>query len=53
VAGAVGEADPVESLGGSPPALVGTHVPRNQRRLHVLLGGQRGDEVERLEDEAV
>ena len=53
VAGPIGEADAGEGLGGSPPALVAAHVPRHQRRLHVLLGGQRRDEVERLEDEAV
>jgi len=52
VPGAVGEADTLEGFGGAPAALLGGCVPRHQRRLHVLLGGQRGDEVEGLEDEA-
>src|SRR5439155_12007687 len=49
---AVPEAHPPEQLAGTlPRGLIA--VPRDQRReQHVLLGGERGQEVEELKDEA-
>jgi len=52
VPSALGQPDPGE--GGLRPraALVPAHAPGDERRLDVLLRAERGDQVERLEDEA-
>ena len=48
----VAEGDRGQRLGGPLAPLLGLHTERYERRLDVLLRGQRRDEVERLEDDA-
>ncbi|CAM5347687.1 hypothetical protein STANM309S_02002 [Streptomyces tanashiensis] len=49
---ALAEADRLQRLGGPGTPLGGLDAERDEGGLHVLLGGERGDEVEALEDEA-
>jgi hypothetical protein len=52
VPGPVAQPDLGQRLRGALLPFPGIHVQRDQRGLGVLLGGQGGDEVEGLEDEA-